>query len=81
MSQTLEIIETSLDTQLDDKGNEIFAHYAEKVSTTAGYVMGTPVQALCGKVFVPFRNPEKLRICPACKEIMDALFLNSDENQ
>jgi len=78
---TLEIVETENQIQLDDEGNEVFAHYAEKVSTTAGYVLGTPVQAICGKVFVPFRNPDKLRICSACKEIMDALFLNNDENQ
>ena len=78
MSQTVEIIETNIDLELDDEGNEVFAHYAEKVSITAGYVMGTPVQAICGKVFVPSKNPEKLRICPICKEIMDALFLDSE---
>jgi Protein of unknown function (DUF3039) len=78
MSQTLEIIETETKIELDDEGNEIFAHYAEKVSITAGYVMGTPVQAVCGKVFVPSKNPEKLRVCPACKEIMDALFLENE---
>ena len=76
--QTLEIIETSEKIELDDKGNEIFAHYAEKVSITAGYVMGTPVQAICGKVFVPSKNPEKLKVCPTCKEIMDALFLDGE---
>ena len=76
--QTLEIIETSEKIELDDEGNEIFAHYAEKVSITAGYVMGTPVQAICGKVFVPSKNPEKLKVCPTCKEIMDALFLDGE---
>jgi len=78
MSQTMELIETETKIELDDEGNEIFAHYAEKVSITAGYVMGTPVQAVCGKVFVPSKNPEKLRVCPACKEIMDALFLENE---
>ncbi len=52
------------------------AHYAESASVTEGYVMGTPVQALCGKIFVPSRNPERLPICPICKEIVDALFLS-----
>jgi hypothetical protein len=74
----MELIETETKIELDDEGNEIFAHYAEKVSITAGYVMGTPVQAVCGKVFVPSKNPEKLRVCPACKEIMDALFLENE---
>ena len=63
-------------TDLNDTDNsEHFAHYAESASVTEGYIMGTPVIALCGKEFIPFRNPEKLRICPSCKEIMDALFL------
>ena len=59
--------------QTDD--SEDFAHYAESASVTEGYIMGTPVIALCGKVFVPFRNPEKLRVCSICKEIVEALFL------
>jgi hypothetical protein len=78
MTQIMEIIETGTTIELDNEGNEIFAHYAEKVSITAGYVMGTPVQAICGKVFVPSKNPEKLRVCPTCKEIMDALFLENE---
>jgi len=70
------------DTQLLDNpvssntdNEEHFAHYAESASVTEGYIMGTPVIALCGAVFVPSRDPEKLRICPSCKEIMNALFL------
>lgn len=74
---TLEIVDTENQIELDDKGEEVFAHYAESASVTEGYVMGTPVMAICGKVFVPYRNPEKLRLCPICKEIMDALFLDS----
>lgn len=60
---------------VDEDEEEKFAHYAESASVTEGYVLGTPVQALCGKVFVPSRNPERLPICPICKEIVDALFL------
>jgi hypothetical protein len=69
----LENIDSDIDT--DDEDNEHFAHYAESASVTEGYIMGTSVIAICGKVFIPFRNPEKLRICPICKEIADALFL------
>jgi hypothetical protein len=63
-------------TDTDD--SEDFAHYAEAAKVTEGYIMGTPVIALCGKVFVPSRDPLKLRICPICKEIADALFLSHD---
>lgn len=59
----------------DEDDDENFAHYAEKVSVTEGYVLGTPVQAICGKVFIPHRDPDKLPLCIKCKEIADALFL------
>jgi hypothetical protein len=62
----------------DTNDSEDFAHYAESAKVTEGYIMGTPVVALCGKVFIPSRDPLKLRICPICKEIADALYLNRE---
>ena len=67
--------DASTDTKNDGNDEEQFAHYAESASVTEGYIMGTPVIALCGKVFVPSRNPERLRVCSICKEIVEALFL------
>jgi hypothetical protein len=37
-------------------------------------VEGIPIVALCGKVWIPFRNPEKYPVCPACKEIYGELI-------
>jgi hypothetical protein len=75
----LDVLEdTRVEIELDDEGNEKLAHYAESTSVTEAYVLGTPVQALCGKVFIPSRDPEKLRKCPICVEIMDALFYPMD---
>ena len=34
---------------------------------------GNPVIALCGKVWVPGRDPEKFPVCPMCKEIYEGL--------
>lgn len=51
------------------------AHYAESVSVTEGYVLGTPIISLCGTIFVPSRDPKKYPVCPTCKNIADALFL------
>jgi Protein of unknown function (DUF3039) len=34
-----------------------------------GIVNGTAVRALCGKVWVPGRDPKKYPLCPTCKEI------------
>jgi hypothetical protein len=43
-------------------------------------VMGTPVVALCGKVWVPSRDPERFPVCPECKEIWESLKPGKDEN-
>lgn len=67
-----------IDIDMQEDSEEYFAHYAEAASVTEGYVLGTPVRAICGKIFIPFRNPERLRICPICKEIMDSVFLSSE---
>lgn len=55
-----------------------FAHYAEKTAVTEGYVLGTLVTALCGKLFVPSRDPENFPICSECKDILESLFLHTE---
>lgn len=59
-------------------GEPKFAHYADSVSVTEGYVMGKAVMAICGKLFVPSRDPKKFPICPICKQIAESLFLSTD---
>ena len=64
-------------SQLVDEGSSNqFSHYAEKNEVTEGYVLGTPVLAICGKIFIPSRDPLKFKLCPICKKLADALFLN-----
>ena len=29
----------------------------------------TPVKALCGKIWVPGRDPKRYPLCPTCKEL------------
>ena len=41
--------------------------------------MGKAVMAICGKMFVPTRDPNKFPICPICKELAEALFLDTGE--
>jgi hypothetical protein len=50
-----------------------FSHYVRKEKIVESAVLGTPVHALCGKVWVPGRDPEKFPVCPVCKEIYDGL--------
>jgi hypothetical protein len=38
-----------------------------------GLVNGTAVKALCGKVWVPSRDPKRYPLCPTCKEIAENL--------
>ena len=66
-------LDTDLNVSTDTGDHDVFAHYAPKDEVTRAMVEGTPIVALCGKVWVPFRNPEKYPICPSCKEIYGEL--------
>ena len=57
----------------DEGDHERFSHYVPKDKLTEAMVMGTPVIALCGKVWVPSRAPEKFPVCPECKEIWESM--------
>ena len=57
----------------DDGDHDRFAHYVRKDKVTQAALGGTPVIALCGKVWVPGRDPEKYPVCPECKEIYDGM--------
>jgi hypothetical protein len=45
----------------------------EKGKIVESAVSGKAVRALCGKKWVPTRDPEKFPICPVCKEIYSGL--------
>ena len=53
----------------DDGGHDRFAHYVKKDKIVESAVTGKSVRALCGKKWIPSRDPEKYPICPTCKEI------------
>ena len=53
--------------------HERFAHYVQKDKIMESAVAGTPVIALCGKVWIPNRDPQKFPVCPECKEIYESL--------
>ena len=58
----------------DDTGDhDRFAHYVRKDKIVESAVMGTSVRALCGKVWVPGRDPSKFPICPDCQKIYQGL--------
>lgn len=57
----------------DEGDHERFSHYVDKDKLTEAMVMGTPVVALCGKVWVPSRAPEKFPVCPDCQKVWEGL--------
>jgi len=57
----------------DEGDHERLSHFVEKDKLTEAMIMGTPVVALCGKVWVPSRDPQKFPTCPECQEIWDSM--------
>ena len=53
----------------EEGDEERFSHYVPKDKLMAAMVDGVPVKALCGKMWVPTRDPDRFPICPTCKEI------------
>lgn len=56
--------------------SERFAHYVRKERITEAMIAGKPVVALCGKVWIPSRNPDRYPICPTCKAIYENMGKN-----
>jgi Protein of unknown function (DUF3039) len=61
------------DLSFGDGDHERFAHYVDKDKIVDSAVLGTAVVALCGKVWVPSRDPKKFPVCPECKEIYEGM--------
>jgi hypothetical protein len=55
----------------DGGDHERFAHYADRDKITEASVLGTPVVALCGKVWVPSRDPSRFPVCPECQRLYE----------
>ena len=64
-------------TSESEGDHDRFAHYARKSDILKSAVSGKPVIALCGKVWVPSRDPDRYKVCPTCKEI----FKRKKENE
>ena len=71
MSETVYEADTHTRLSNDSGDHDRFAHYVDKDEITKALVDGLPVIALCGKVWVPSRDPKKYPICPTCKELYE----------
>lgn len=75
-------LEREASRQVAEPGDhERFSHYAPKDKIMESMVTGTPLIALCGKVWIPTRDPEKFPVCPRCKEIFAAMPAGSDKGK
>jgi hypothetical protein len=68
-----------VEERLQEPGDhERFSHYVRKEKILESALSGEPVVALCGKVWVPGRDPKKFPVCPVCQEIYDGLRAPQD---
>jgi hypothetical protein len=73
------LTEERTDYRVQEGDHERFSHYAERDKIMEAMVNGTPIRALCGKVWVPSRDPSRFPICPECKELFENDDLFYDE--
>ncbi len=62
-------VEATPRTSHGDGDHDRFAHYVRKEKILESALSGDPVIALCGKVWVPGRDPQRFPVCPTCREI------------
>jgi hypothetical protein len=68
-----ELEELIREENLEPGDHERFSHYVKKEKILESAITGKPVVALCGKKWLPGRDPQKFPVCPDCKKIYDRL--------
>lgn len=79
-ASTLELIKVEQEINPDDPVKAHIVNCPDDKESTAAWlteamVMGLPVTALCGYIWVPSRNPEVHPICDACLEQANILSM------
>jgi len=74
------LVDERIEEQVEAGDHERFAHYVQKDKIVESAVMGAPVVALCGKVWIPNRDPGKFPVCPQCKAIFEGLPTGGDNS-
>ena len=59
--------------ETDEGDHDRMAHYVAKKDILRANVEGVPAVALCGKKWIPNRDPGRYPVCGTCKEIMAKL--------
>lgn len=73
-----QVITKEITEEITETGEPLSAHIVKSkrgenaaAVVLEARVMGTPVEALCGYVWVPSRDPKQLPICEKCKSIYE----------
>lgn len=74
-------IRPDVSPRLDDTDtgdHDRFAHYVlgrdPRAKITAAIVEGRPIRALCGKKWIPSRDPSRYPVCPDCQRIKERML-------
>lgn len=88
LSSTQPSSSTDLDTRLDETtqtGEPVSAHIVKvepgesaQAKVMEARIYGSPLEALCGHVWVPSRDPKKLPMCEDCKSIYEMYRMMND---
>ncbi|QWS32390.1 DUF3039 domain-containing protein [Curtobacterium aetherium] len=74
----LDVMDRELEKLLEEEAiepgdHERFSHYVKKDKILESALTGKAVKALCGKKWIPGRDPEKFPVCPDCKKIYEKM--------
>lgn len=68
------ILDNETDTvHIEPGDHEKLSHIIHKKDEMRGYMEGKPVTALCGKQWVPTRDPQKFPVCKGCLEVLQMI--------
>lgn len=62
-----------IDSLPEKDEDDEYSHYAKREDIMMAMVEGTPITALCGKTWIPSKNPEGRPLCGTCKRLMEHL--------
>jgi hypothetical protein len=84
-SSTSTGVETEIDRDLQT-GEPVCAHIVKtdpgesaQAKVLEARIYGTPLEALCGHVWVPSRDPKSLPLCEECKSIYEMYRMMNDK--
>jgi len=69
-----DLLEKEKVEQTTDSGDhDLFSHYISKVDQEAAWLSGKPATALCGKQWLPTKDPQRYPVCQSCKDVYDQM--------